>query len=111
MTGTTSNAPSRTPASAAAAAAAASVPASVADEVGPDHTRWLMERNRAFDEFRAGCRHAPVVTEHQETLKAQYAQAKQLATEVNTTRDRINELKEQIAQLRVESAAQGLVGA
>jgi hypothetical protein len=29
------------------------ITAIVADEVGPDHTKWLMERNSAFEDFRA----------------------------------------------------------
>jgi hypothetical protein len=50
------------------------------------------------------------IAENQEALKSNYAAAKALAVDVNAARDRINELKELIAQLRVEHAAQGLVG-
>jgi ubiquinone biosynthesis protein UbiJ len=51
-----------------------------------------------------------VISENQEVLKQKYNTAKAWATEVNSARDHINALKERIAQLRVERAAQGLVG-
>ena len=69
-----------------------------------------MQRNNAFEEFRKSYKKNQAIQDNQNVLKAKYEHAKKLGAEVNSCRDKINELKELIAQLRVEQAARSLSG-
>lgn len=73
------------------------------------NTALLMDRNRAFEEFRKSYRKNETIEENKQELQQKYAQAKALGEEVNRSRDQINSYKALIEQRRVERSMRTLV--
>jgi kinesin family protein 6/9 len=112
----------RQPSSAAASAAVAAVAESFASQpaadvrpIAEEHTAalldqdLLLDRTKAFELFRRSYRKNEVIEENKATLKDKYAEAKDLAARINASKDKINNLKALIEQLRVEKAMQGIL--
>jgi kinesin family protein 6/9 len=68
----------------------------------------LADRNRYFEHFRKSYRKNEVIEENKLLLKERYDEAQTVGKTVNDSRAKINALKAQIEQLRVERAMQGL---
>ncbi|KAJ8341009.1 hypothetical protein SKAU_G00333000 [Synaphobranchus kaupii] len=65
-------------------------------------------RQEAFDIFRKEHEDSLVIEDNKVLLKQRYAEAKALGEQVNEARGRVNELKRQLEQRRMQTAAQGV---
>ncbi|XP_035252159.1 kinesin-like protein KIF6 isoform X2 [Anguilla anguilla] len=65
-------------------------------------------RQEAFDIFRKEHEDCLAVEDNKVLLKQRYAEAKALGEQVNEARGRVNELKRQLEQRRMQTAAQGV---
>uniref|UniRef100_A0A383VGS4 Kinesin-like protein n=1 Tax=Tetradesmus obliquus TaxID=3088 RepID=A0A383VGS4_TETOB len=67
--------------------------------------RLLADRHAAFEVFRKSYRQGEVIEDNKQLLKTKYEQAKALGVAVNTSKARINELRAQIEQWRMQRSA------
>ncbi|KAF6266655.1 kinesin family member 6 [Scenedesmus sp. NREL 46B-D3] len=67
--------------------------------------RLLADRHAAFEVFRKSYRQGEVIEDNKQLLKAKYDQAKALGVAVNASKARINELRTQIEQWRMQRSA------
>jgi len=77
-------------------------------ETDLDDMELLKDRNKAFESFRKSYRRNEVIESQKQTLREKYGEAKATGEVVNATRSRINSLKAQIEQRRVERAMQSV---
>ena len=68
----------------------------------------LRDKKRSFEAFREHYERRDVIDENKQLLRDRYTNAKAMGEKVNMARQRINSIKGNIEQLRVESAMRGV---
>ncbi|XP_078503456.1 kinesin-like protein KIF6 [Lissotriton helveticus] len=68
-------------------------------------------RQEAFETFKRDCADSVTIEDNKQLLKQRFAEAKALGEKVNEARNKINQLKGEVEQRRMQKAALGVTGA